>query len=662
MMGPRQTLHRKSAICVLIFVAVLICGSMLAITSSLEKPLPVRKMERLGRGIVAIPIGSGRVYVSWRLLATDPDDIAFNLYRQIGNSRPVKVNKKPITATTDFVDEGVDLSRPVKYFVRPIAKGREGPPSQPFALPANAPAQPYIAIPLKPLPNPEENLSVHRVGIGDLDGDGEYDFVVIRPAGGRDPGRVAPSPTTFKVEAYLRDGTFLWRMDLGWNIELGVHYFPLVVYDLDGDGRAEIICKTAEGTVFGDGTKIGDTDGDGRTDYRNERGTVLEGPEFLSVIDGMTGKELARAPWIPRGRISDWGDNYGNRVNRNLLAIAYLDGVRPSIVVFRGYYALTKVEAWDYRNRRLIKRWSWSNEKLPKEWWGQGYHNVRIGDVDGDGKDEILHGCMLIDDDGREVYTTGLGHGDRFHLADIDPERPGLEVFACHESPHASRGMGVELHCARTGKILWGPPEPTTGDVGRAMAADIDPRYPGMECWGAGGGARWLFSAKGEVIISWPEHRLPPCNFGIWWDGDLLRELLDVWRGTMRIDKWDYERAQTVNLLTATAQGAYNAPLAYGDIFGDWREEVIVYADGELRIYTTTIPAQTRFYTLMHDPIYRIDVALQTMGYMQAPHTSFFLGVGMKQPPKPRIFTAQTGQVDLFAYLLFMPLPWTNGR
>ncbi len=615
--------------------------------------LPMRRMERLGRGVVAVPLGDGKVHVSWRLLGTDSDDTAFNLYRRVGNSPPVRVNRQPIARTTDFVDAGVDLSKPVSYFVRPIVKGRELASSQPFTLPANPPVRPYISVPLKPLPNDWENQSVQRVGVGDLDGDGEYDFVVIRPAGGKDPAQVRPSPTTFKVEAYLRNGTFLWRMDLGWNIELGVHYFPLVVYDLDGNGRAEVICKTAEGTVFGDGRQIGDTNGDGRTDYRNEQGTVLEGPEFLSVIDGLTGKEVARAPWIERGNIADWGDNYGNRVNRNLLAIAYLDGVRPSIIVFRGYYALTKVEAWDYRNGRLVKRWHWSNEKLPKEWWGQGYHNVRIGDVDGDGKDEILHGAMLIDDDGREVYTTGLGHGDRFHLSDIDPDRPGLEVFACHESPKASRGMGVELHCARTGKILWGPPEPTTGDVGRAMAADIDPRYPGMECWGGGGGARWLFSAKGEVISVAP--RMPYCNFGIWWDGDFLRELMDVWRGSLRIDKWGYEQAEAVNLLTAPAQGAYNAPLFYGDILGDWREEVIVYADGELRIYVTTIPAQQRLYTLMHDPIYRLSVACHTMGYMQATQPGFFLGVGMKPPPRPRIVTADAGYAAAFALLPFSP-------
>ncbi len=612
--------------------------------------LPARRMERLGRGVVALPLGDGRVYVSWRLLATDPDSITFNLYRQVGYRTPVRVNRQPIAKTTDFVDSGVDLSQPVSYFVRPVVNGKELAPCQPFTLPANSPVRPYLSVPLKPLPG-DENLSAQRVGIGDLDGDGEYDFVVVRPSGGKDPAQVRPSPTTFKVEAYLRDGTFLWRMDAGWNIELGIHYFPLVVYDLDGDGRAEVICKTAEGTTFGDGTQIRDTDGDGRTDYRNERGTVLEGPEFLSVIDGLTGRELARAPWIPRGKISDWGDNYGNRVNRNLLAIAYLDGVRPSILVFRGYYALTKVEAWDYRNGKLVLRWRWSNERLPKEWWGQGYHNIRIGDVDGDGKDEILHGAMLIDNEGREVYTTGLGHGDRFHLSDIDPDRPGLEVFACHENPKTYQGMGIELHCARTGKILWGPPQPTTGDVGRAMAADIDPRYKGMECWGGGGGARWLLSAKGELITEAP--KMPYCNFGIWWDGDLLRELMDVWRGNLRIDKWDYEQAQIRNLLSAPAQGAYNAPLAYGDIVGDWREEVIVYGEGELRIYVTTIPAQQRLYTLMHDPIYRLDVACQTMGYMQAPHPSFFLGEGMRQPPRPRI--AVRGIDAAFTLFAFAP-------
>lgn len=604
----------------------LLLGVLLGGVLSKGAPLPSRPVEPLGRGLVALPLGEGKVYLSWRLLGTDPKDVAFNLYRKGGDGRPVRVNRQPIARTTDFVDIGVNLDRTTAYFVRPVFGGKEGEPSETFALPAHAPPLPYRTLPLQPLAG-DENRSVHRVGIGDLDGDGEYDFVVIRPAGGKDPAQVRPSPTTFKVEAYLRDGTFLWRMDLGWNIEHGVHYFPLIVYDLDGDGRAEVACKTAEGTVFGDGTSIGDTDGDGRTDYRNEQGTVLEGPEFLSVVDGLTGKERARAPWIPRGRISEWGDHYGNRVNRNLMAVAHLDGLHPSMVVVRGYYALTKVEAWDYRKGTLTPRWRWSNEGLPKEWWGQGFHNLRIGDVDGDGKDEILMGALTLDENGQELYTTGLGHGDRFHLADIDPARPGLEVFACHESPRACQGKGVELYDARTGTLLWGPPEPTTGDVGRALAADIDPRYPGMECWGAGGGARWLFSCQGKVISVAPQ--VPYCNFAIWWDGDLLRELMDVWRGTLRIDKWDYENAQPINLLTAPAQGAYNAPLAYGDILGDWREEVIIYANSELRIYITTLPAQQRFRTLMHDPLYRLSVACETMGYMQAPQPGFYLGAGM---------------------------------
>jgi len=604
-------------------------------------------MERLDRGIVAVPLDSSRVFVSWRMLATDPDDIAFNLYRKVGNQKPVRANKSPLKAT-NFVDEGVDLSESVAYLVRPIVDGKEGPASKEFRLPANPPIRQYLPIKLKPLLVPPQVEGVEAVGFGDLNGDGEYDFVVLRPRGPKAGSQVYPSPTTFRLEAYLSDGTFLWRVNLGWNIELGRTYAPFLVYDLDCDGRAEVVIKTAEGTVFADGTRIGDTDGDGKTDYRNKWGTVLEGPEFLSVIDGMTGKELARAPWIARGHVSDWGDNYGNRASANKLAIAYLDGVHPSVIVFRGIYALTKIEAWDYRNRKLVKRWSWSNEKLPKEWWGQGFHYIRIGDVDGDGKDEIVHGCMLIDDDGREVYTTKLGHGDHLHLADIDPERPGLEVFASHEAPQTYGRFGVELHDARTGEILWGPPEPTTGDVGRAVAADIDPRYRGYECWGYGGGARWLFSAKGQVILTASQgQRLPPCNLAIWWDGDLLRELLDVQRqrddptyqkSEAVVLKWDWEQGQAVKLLAVPAQGAYNAPLAIADILGDWREEFITYADGELRIYTTTIPTQYRFPTLMHDPLYRLDVASQTGARMKTPHVSFYLGEGTKFPlPKQSI-------------------------
>lgn len=620
-------------------IAIWALSVLFALVSLELTPSPRRIMERLGRGVVALRVDQNKVFVSWRILATDPANVAFNLYRQVGDREPVKINKKPIKVT-NFLDDSVDFGRPVSYFVRTVIDGEEKTTSELSKLPADAPIRQYLSIKLKPLIVPREVEGIEAIGIGDLNGDGEYDFVVLRPRGPKVGSQVYPSPTTFRLEAYLRDGTFLWRMNLGWNIELGRTYAPFVVYDLDSDGRAEVVIKTAEGTVFADGKRIGDTNGDGRTDYRNKSGTVLEGPEFLSVIDGLTGKELARAPWIARGRVSDWGDNYGNRASANKLAIAYLDGIHPSIIIFRGIYALMKVEAWDYRNGKLVKRWSWSNEKLPKEWWGQGFHYVRVGDVDNDGRDEILHGCILIDENGKEVYTTKLGHGDRFELGDIDPDRPGLEVFACHEHPPTYGRYGVELHCARTGEILWGPPESTTGDVGRAVSADIDPRYKGEECWAAGGGARWLFSSKGEVILSWPEKRLPPCNLAIWWDGDLMRELLDIHRHQQVavIEKWNWESGETENLLTVPAQGAYNAPLAYADILGDWREELLIYANGEIRIYVTTIPTPYHFCTLMHDPLYRLDVAAQTGARMKVPHTSFYLGEGMElYPPKPKI-------------------------
>lgn len=258
--------------------------------------IPTRQMERLGRGLVAVPLDGQRVFISWRLLGYDPEEIAFNLYRQVENQPPVRVNKEPIADQTNFVDEGVDLTKPVSYFVRPVIKGREGSASEPFHLPANPPYRQYLAVKLRPLIVPPEVDGVEAVGIGDLDGDGEYDFVVLRPRGPKVGSQVYPSPTTFRLEAYLRDGTFLWRVNWGWNIELGRTYAPFLVYDLDGDGRAEVVIKTAEGTVFADGKRIGDTDGDGKTDYRNRFGTVLEGPEFLSVIDGLTGRELARAP------------------------------------------------------------------------------------------------------------------------------------------------------------------------------------------------------------------------------------------------------------------------------------------------------------------------------------------------------------------------------
>ena len=433
------------------------------------------------------------------------------------------------------------------------------------------------------------------------------------------------------LEAYRLDGTRLWRIDLGRNIREGAHYTQFIVYDLDGDGRAEVACKTADGTVDGTGKVIGDP----RADHRNAAGYVLAGPEFLTIFDGRTGAALATTEYFPpRGRVADWGDDYGNRVDRFLACVAYLDGERPSLVMCRGYYTRAVIVAWDWRGGRLTRRWVFDSDAGPesnRRYRGQGNHSIGVADVDGDGRDEIVYGACVIDDDGTGLYSTGLGHGDAQHTSDLDPTRPGLEIFSIHERPRHPHA--IDLRDARTGTILWSKPSP---DVGRGLALDIDPRFPGHECWAAGPGLDPLFSVKGEVVAP---QRPRSCNFGVFWDGDLLRELLDG----ITISKWQWEAGREVPLLTATGcasnNGSKATPCLSADLLGDWREEVLWRSadNRELRLYVSTLPTEHRLRTLMHDPQYRLAIAWQNVGYNQPPHPGFFLGQGMAPPPRPRL-------------------------
>ena len=544
-----------------------------------------RVEEELGRGMVAIAAGEGQIYLGWRLRQQDPEDIAFNVYRATDGSEAVKLNATPLKETTDFVDTAAPLDRENTWWVRPIIAGQEQlqEATASAALPANAPAQQYLSIKLRD-DLPEDGI--HKIGIGDLDGDGEYDFVVKRPRGQVDPGIPRPSPDTFKVEAYKRDGTYLWRNDLGWSIELGTWTSPMIVYDFNGDGKAEVALKTGEG------------------DPRGANVRILTGPEYCSVWNGETGAEIAKVDWIARGKPSDWGDDVGNRMNRNMLGVAYLDGKTPSLLVLRGIYGLMKVDAWLLQDAQLAKAWSWTNERAGWKYQGQGQHSIHVADIDGDGRDEILNGSLAIDNDGRTMWSTGLGHGDRFYVTDIDPERPGLEVWYSYEDPHPQNG--VSLWDARTGNLIFGTDSETIdNEIDRALVGDIDPAYPGMEVWAD----RFFYTAKGEAISG----DIPPLDGLVWWDADPLREIQT--RGS--VSKWQGP------VLTSDIEGNV---MAWADILGDWREEIITYTPNELRIYTTIIPAADRRVCLMQDPLYRIDVALKAMGYDQVPMTSYYLG------------------------------------
>jgi len=585
-----------------------------------------RQMESLGRGVVAVRRAAGEVYVGWRMLGTDPDEIAFNLYRVSGAGAPVKLNDQPLTAGTNYVDSTADRVRSHSYFVRPVIGGKEQETSASFTLRADAPAQPYLSVPLQT----PDGYAPNDASVGDLDGDGEYEIVLHQAGRGRDNSRSGATDPPI-LEAYKLEGTFLWRINLGRNIREGAHYTQFMVYDLDGDGRAEVACKTADGTVDGAGHVIGDAD----ADYRNANGYVLDGPEFLTIFDGQTGAELVTTDYIPpRGNVADWGDNYGNRVDRFLACIAYLDGKRPSLIMCRGYYTRTVLAAWNFRAGRLTHVWTFDSADGTagnQDYAGQGNHSLSVGDVDRDGRDEIVYGACAIDDDGTGLYSTGLGHGDAMHLSDIDPDRPGLEVWAIHE--HPEHPYGANLRDAATGQVIWSLESP---DVGRGVALDIDPRHRGYECWAAGRGLDGLYNCKGEKIS---DAKPRSCNMGVWWDGDLLREILD---GTT-IDKWDYTSETATRLLSAhdydcvRNNGTKANPCLCADLLGDWREEVIWRTrDGrKLRIFTTTIPTDRRLRTLMHDPIYRLSVAWQNVAYNQPTQPGFYLDAVIKQPPRP---------------------------
>lgn len=601
-----------------------------------------RQMEYLNRGIYAIRQDNGKVFVSWRLLGNEPDDMAFNLYRTTA-SNTTKLNKQPLTKGTNFTDETADTTKTNTYSVKAINKGKELKSEIDFNwLPDS---KPYLSIPLQTPPGYAPN----DVSVGDVDGDGEYEIVVHQTGRGRDnsQGGITDPPI---FQCYKMNGTFLWQINLGKNIREGAHYTQFMLYDLDGDGKAEIAMKTADGTIDGKGKVIGDSTKDYRfnNNDRAKDGKVLDGPEYFTTFDGLTGAELATTNYIvPRGDIGAWGgrggnggnDNSGNRVDRFLACVAYLDGIHPSVVMCRGYYGRTVLAAWDWRNKKLTSRWVFDSKDAANPYSGMGNHNLFVADVDNDGKDEIVYGSMCVDDNGKGLYTTGLRHGDAVHVTDMDPSHPGLEVFGIHEIEEKTKGPGTAMYDAATGKILWsGDPDK---DVGRGMSADIDPRYPGYECWGGSDG---LMAANGEKIGVSPRS----VNFRIWWDGDLLSELLD---GT-HIDKWDYKNGKLDNLFDAkiynclSNNGTKATPALSADLFGDWREEVILRtADSkELRIFSTAIPTDYRFYTLMQNPQYRLSIAWQNVAYNQPPYTDYFLGEGMQKPPKQNIVLIKAKQ------------------
>jgi hypothetical protein len=579
-----------------------------ATPASAPAPALAATTERLDRGLVSIRSNKGN-FVSWRLLPSDPATVAFNVYR--GTTR---VNSSPITTATSFLDAGAPAQ--ATYAVRPVVDGAEllataaDEVVTPFATSQDVPLQ---IPPGGTTPSGESyTYTANDASVGDLDGDGQYEIVLKwDPTNAKDNSQSGYTGNVY-IDAYRLNGTRLWRIDLGRNIRAGAHYTQFQVFDYDGDSRAEVVMKTADGTRSGTGQVIGNSG----ADHRNSSGYVLAGPEFLSVFRGTDGAVLATADYVPaRGTVSSWGDNYGNRVDRFLAGTAYLDGSRPSIIMARGYYTRAVLAAWDFRNGALTRRWTYDSGNSNSGAYGQGNHNLSVADVDADGRDEIVYGSATIDDNGALMYRTGFGHGDAMHVTDLIPSRAGLEVFTVHES---TSQPPADVHDARTGQVIWRAPS-CGCDNGRGVAADVWAGNPGAEVWHSANSAL-LSAATGAQVAG----RKPgSANFVVWWDGDAQRELLDG----NHIDK--YGTGGDTRLLTASGVASNNGtksnPALSADILGDWREEVIWRTSDNraLRIYSTTDTTSIRRVSLMQDRQYRVAVAWQNTAYNQPSHPSF---------------------------------------
>ncbi|KAK1144956.1 hypothetical protein N8T08_004671 [Aspergillus melleus] len=568
-----------------------------------------RPMENLGRGVVAVRSGDEEVLVTWRLLGLDPEDIGFNIYRATGDGDAEQLNSKVLTGGTNYIDSNVTIDESNSYFVRPVVDGKEQDSSGKFVLPADQETEPIVRIPLR------DSGSIKYVWVGDLDGDGEYDYVVDR------------TNERQSIEAYLGNGTFLWEVDLGPNSENQNNISPgsttisvgnwdgVTVYDFDSDGYAEVAIRIANGVTFGDGETLSNDDDD---------------EQWVAILDGKTGKLRARS------KIPD--DYIGSGPLAARFGAGYLDGKTPHL------YAFMKNRNEDKSFNRVLGAWTFDGDSITEQWIllnnatdGADGHNTRIIDVNGDGKDEVAEIGFVVNGDGTILYEMPepVIHGDRFHIAKMDPERDGLQGYGIQQDN--PENLMEYYYDAATGEFIWEHYADETGDVARGMVGDIDPMHPGYEAWSFSG----VYNAPSNELTVEDTTQYPWPHLGLWWDGDELLELLN----DGKIEKWDWENpsvsGSVPRLVTTSEFGATNPGGRYpgfvGDILGDWREEVIMTNDAndELVIFTTDQPSDIRLYTLAHNPAYRNAMTLK--GYMQSHHVDYFLGKDMETPAQPKI-------------------------
>ena len=625
-----------------------------------------RVMEKLDRGTVAVKTNDG-VYLSWRLLGTESlTNQAFDIYRDsekiyttgehdatcYTDSKGTADNKYTVVPKGEAIDktEAVDV-----WTTNTTYKGRSVAYKDiAFKVPDGG----------KTPKDEEYTYTANDMSVGDLDGDGEYEYIVKWDPSNSKDNSVKGYTGNVYLDAYELDGTLLWRIDLGVNIRAGAHYTQYMVYDFDGDGKSEVILKTAPGSKDGEGNYVSKagkniTKGDDKKDYRNSSGLLMGkdgGPEYLTVFNGETGAAMQTVDFDPPRSIltsSEWGDSYANRSERYLAAVAYLDGVHPSVVMTRGYYTYVYAAAYTWDGTDLKEQWLSTNtpteenggtgctvkyadgtskNNTNKTLYAQGAHSVSVADVDNDGYDEIIFGSAVLDHDGTVLTYDGRGHGDAEHVSDFDNDGK-QEIFMAHEAgKHNDKIIPYAVDIKRyNGDIML---QAAQGDIGRGIMDNVDDEYALSSgnlslFWSVA--ADGIYNQAGEKVGNIPNTNGSNMeNFAVYWDGDLGRELLDgnklvkysIKSGTERI----YYDSKNSTLPGSINNSTKSNACLTADLFGDWREEIVLrYGDG-VRIYFSTIPTDYRLTTLMHDSQYRCAIAWQNVGYNQPPHTSYYIG------------------------------------